>query len=336
MGRVIIITRTKNRPVLLARALASVLNQNYTNWHLYLVNDGGATEVVDDLVKQYENAFAGRITVKHHAESLGMEAASNSGLKDAEGDYVVIHDDDDAWHPDFLQRTVDFLKKKENERYAAVAVNCEVVNEQIIGNSVIIHERMPWSFWKERIDFLDQLLGNTLPPICLLIRKSIVDQIGGYNESLPVLGDWDYNLRILTVGDIGTINKELAYYHHRRANVLDANYGNSVTSGINKHLDYQVLYRNSLIRPLLQKDPAFAGVMHIILTRLDVQDKQIREKLNAMHWDINNRTINGDQELTNDIRLMAISFNKMIRPIRWVWRKAMPVRKIIARMRGRI
>jgi len=40
-GSVAIIMRTKNRPILLARALKSVLEQEYQNWHLYLINDGG-------------------------------------------------------------------------------------------------------------------------------------------------------------------------------------------------------------------------------------------------------------------------------------------------------
>src|SRR5699024_9188192 len=108
-GRVAIITRTKNRPVLLARAFASLLSQTYKNWHLYLVNDGGDRDPIERLIEQYHSAFKGRITVKHHEHSLGMEAASNAGLKGAEGEYVIIHDDDDSWKPDFLATTVAFL-----------------------------------------------------------------------------------------------------------------------------------------------------------------------------------------------------------------------------------
>ena len=322
-GRVLVVTRTKNRPVLLVRAFASILSQNYQNWHLCLVNDGGEPSIVDELVAQYAGAFGGRISVKHHPKSLGMEAASNSALEGAIGDYVVIHDDDDAWQPSFLTETVKFLEDPANCRFAAVATNCEVIVEEIVADTVKELERMPWRFWKERVDFMEQLLTNNFPPICLLIRKSIVDEVGPYNTYLPVLGDWDYNLRILLVGDIGTINRPLAYYHQRKPNA--GTYGNSVTDGRNIHLDYDVLYRNSMIRGLLAKEPGFAGVLHILLLRFN----RIDEKLNHIHYDINNNT---SQQLKDLLRI----HNQILRPFRWGWRLLLPLRSLIAKARGRI
>lgn len=113
-GSVAIITRTKNRPVLLARALNSVLEQKYHNWHLYIVNDGGDKHAVDNLVDVYADQFGDKITVIHNEKSLGMEAASNCAFHLANEEFMVIHDDDDSWHPDFLLETVAFLKKNQN------------------------------------------------------------------------------------------------------------------------------------------------------------------------------------------------------------------------------
>lgn len=329
-GRVIIVTRTKNRPVLLARAFASVLAQTYQNWHLYLVNDGGEIAPVEQLLSQYEFSFNGRVTVKHHPYSLGMEAASNSALDGSEGDFVVIHDDDDAWKPDFLAATVSYLEDKNNLRYAAVAANCEVVYEDIFGDQVIEQERCPWGFWKERVDFADQLRGNNFPPICLLIRKCVVDQIGLYNAYLPVLGDWDYNLRILMVGDIGTINQVLAYYHHRRPKVGAGNYGNSVISGRNVHLDYQVLYRNSILRKLFEKDPAFVGLAHLMLFKLGELEDKISQTGELTKQNI------AVAQLHNDLLPLIKASGLVLRPLRWFWAKLIPVRKFLAKARGRI
>lgn len=334
-GRVIIVTRTKNRPVLLTRAFASMLSQTYNNWHLYLVNDGGLSEPVDELVAQYKGAFNGRITVKHHPESFGMEAASNSALDGAIGDYVIIHDDDDAWCPNFLETTVSFLEDQKNSSFAAVATNCEVIVEEIIGDVVKEISRMQWGFWKERVDLMEQLLTNNFPPICLLIRKPAFDSIGPYNAHLPVLGDWDYNLRILLVGDIGTINAPLAYYHQRKPDA--GTYGNSVTDGRNKHLDYQVLYRNSMLRNILAKEPGFAGLLHVLLLRLN----QLEQKLNHIHWDVNNSPRSdhlnvGNTNLHHDISALIHTHNQLLRPLRWVWKKFLPLRRMLARLRGRI
>jgi glycosyltransferase involved in cell wall biosynthesis len=75
-----VITRTKNHPLLLSRALDSVLEQTLPDWKLVVVNDGGEPDPVDALVKEREKAFAGRVQVIHHPKSHGMEAASNAGL----------------------------------------------------------------------------------------------------------------------------------------------------------------------------------------------------------------------------------------------------------------
>ena len=65
-GSVAIITRTKNRAVLLARALNSVLEQRYQNWHLYVVNDGGDVATVEKLLDTYRDLFGERLTVIHN------------------------------------------------------------------------------------------------------------------------------------------------------------------------------------------------------------------------------------------------------------------------------
>src|ERR1700679_2068040 len=122
-GRVAIVMRTKNRPILLSRAFASVLGQKYENWHLYLVNDGGNPGDLKKLIKLNEKAFHGRITVIHHEKSRGMEAASNSALKQSEGEFLIVHDDDDSWHPEFLEKTVGFLNDPQNSAFAAVVTS---------------------------------------------------------------------------------------------------------------------------------------------------------------------------------------------------------------------
>lgn len=363
-GRVAIITRTKNRPLLLARAFASMLDQQYANWHLYLVNDGGDPAPVDALLAQYHAAFDGRLSVIHHATSQGMEAASNAGLAAIHGcDYVVIHDDDDAWHPEFLQQTVRYLEAPANAGYVAVATRCEVIHEEILGDEVIEHRREPLSYWKPQVDLLDQLLHNRFPPICLLIRRQAIDLIGPYNASLPVLGDWDYNLRLLLLGDIGAIDTDLAFYHHRIDKQLGSTYGNSVHSGIDKHQLYQTLYRNSLLRPLLQKDPGYIGLLHVLLKSNQAHiDGSLQGKLDWMHWDINNnhdlrQRIDALQakldrleqtnpwqqsspeaaaKLARELDLVVTGLYKLLRPAYWIWHRLLPLRHLIARLRGRI
>lgn len=328
-GRVAILMRTKNRPVLLARALASVRSQTYSNWHLHLVNDGGDSEELEALIAPYRDAFNDRLTVKHHDNSLGMEAASNSALENVEADYIVVHDDDDSWRPNFLEYTVRFLENPENAAFGAVAARCEVIQEEISDEQVVQKSREEFGYWKERIDLMDMLQTNSIPPICLLIRKHITDMIGPFNSSLPVLGDWDYNLRILMVADIGTINTPLAYYHHRIASKDD--YGNTVHAQNHKHLDYGTFYRNSLVRSLLTEQPEYVGLMHVVLARIN----QLEERLaGADRLDL----VGGEKApvWAEPILVFVQRCERLLLPLRRVWRQLKLIRSMVLRVRNRI
>lgn len=147
-----------------------------------------------------------------------------------------------------LKRTVKYLNQDKYKNYAAVASNCTVVFEQIKGDTVIETKREAWSYWREHVDYKDLLCTNLFPPICLLVRKPIADYLSGFNENLPVLGDWDFILRLIQVGDIGTINEPLAYYHHREPLNQPDEYGNSVVAGQSLHKETNIIYRNSLMR----------------------------------------------------------------------------------------
>ena len=109
MKKVAVITRTRNRALLLRRAARSVERQTFRDFCWVVINDGGDGEEVETIVgRAQENGVDAHVV--HRAASTGMEAASNAGLAASNSTYIAIHDDDDSWHPDFLLRTVTFLE----------------------------------------------------------------------------------------------------------------------------------------------------------------------------------------------------------------------------------
>ncbi|EJM99950.1 glycosyltransferase [Phyllobacterium sp. YR531] len=315
-GRVAVIMRTKERPILLARALASIFSQTLTNWHLYLVNDGGDQAVVDNLVRSHAFAYCSQITVIHHKISLGMEAASNSALKRVEADFIVIHDDDDSWKPAFLKETVGFMMDSANRNEIAVATNYTVVNERIEGDQIIEESRYPWHLSDERIDIRQLLTANPYPPICLLFRSAALSKIGLFNADMPVLGDWDFNLRLASIGEIGLLKKNLAYYHHRHSG-NQGSYGNSIIDGVSIHRSFGIKYRNHFLRQFLNESPENLGMMLTLLQKNDTID-----------WEMRHRLLRIEQILQ--------PLETAFRPARWLWRNIMPLRRVVARLRGRI
>ncbi|WP_373457687.1 glycosyltransferase family 2 protein [Microbacterium sp. SORGH_AS_0505] len=104
-----IIVRTKDRPDYLRRALADIAAQTLASWECIIVNDGGDPETVAGLVAARDDAFRARTTVIDSPESRGRWRSANAGVLAARAALLVLHDDDDTWNADFLQRATDYL-----------------------------------------------------------------------------------------------------------------------------------------------------------------------------------------------------------------------------------
>lgn len=268
-ARVWIVMRTRARPLLLRRAIASVLSQSLPAWHLCIVNDGGAPEPVEQILAEHAAIFAGRVSLRHNAQSRGMEAASNLGLAHLaaarpRAPYFAIHDDDDSWHPDFLRRTVASLDDPAHADFIGTATRATVINERIEDDAIIEESRQDFPFRPGLADLAALLMENRFPPIALLLRTRLLDEIGGFNPALPVLGDWEFNIRAALAGDILALDAPLAYYHHRHA-PGQAAYGNTVTTGQARHEFWNARLRNSLLREGVKTRPDLLGLLQPLL-----------------------------------------------------------------------
>jgi len=257
---VAIITRTKNRNILLQRAIESVLGQSFQDWKMVIVNDGGDPKGVDQLINTYSDKFKGRCSIIHNPESLGMEAASNVGIKSCDSNYVIIHDDDDSWQRDFLTKTVTFLQNTPSPTVKGVITYSTRYIETIKNNQVKIQYTEPFNLWLKSVSLFRMAEGNVFPPISFLYKRSVYDEIGLYRETLPVLGDWEFNLRFIEKYDIGLIPEELANYHHR-LQIDEGELGNSVIKDDYKHKFYDTMLRNELLRNDLSKQKLGMGYL---------------------------------------------------------------------------
>jgi len=244
---VAVITRTKNRNLLLRRAIESVLGQTHQDWQMVIVNDGGEAQGVEALVAEYEEPFKGRCSIVHHPQSLGMEAASNAGIKSCDSQYVVIHDDDDSWQSEFLTKCVKFLKDNRFASVKGVTSYSTRYIETVKDNKVTVQYTEPFNLWLKSVSLFRMAQGNVFPPISFLYERSVYEEIGFYREDLPVLGDWEFNLRFIEKYDIGLIPEELANYHHR-LQISEGEMSNSVIKDDYKHKFYDTMLRNELLR----------------------------------------------------------------------------------------
>lgn len=242
-----IITRTKDRPLFLERALKSIHEQTFTDFVHVIINDAGDPKPVEELLEKYTDLTKGRVKVIYNTESHGMEAASNKAIKSVDSAYVAIHDDDDTWHPEFLEQTVRLLE----DGAQGVVARADKVTEEITeaGKSIRQIKVEPWMPDMRVVNLYRQCIDNQMTPITFIYRRSVLDEIGYYDEDLPVTGDWEFGIRFLQKYDVEFLDPgyALAYYHHRKY-VSGATSNNSFGSGTEKHRYYTNKVMNKHLR----------------------------------------------------------------------------------------
>jgi glycosyltransferase involved in cell wall biosynthesis len=251
--------RTKDRPLLLRRATRSVLDQTFKDWLLVIVNDGGDPEGVELAVDEVAEELAGRVLVLHHPISLGMQTASNAGISSCDSDFIIIHDDDDTWKPDFLARTVSHLDEYGwNAKLSGVVTWSQVIVEELCEDGEVkVHNHFIFNGKLYNISLLDLAVENRFPPISFLFRRAALDAVGPFREQHGVLGDWDFHLRLLQRFDIDVIPEPLANYHHR-TETTGGVYGNSVHIQNGLHRAKRTELINDAVRGRLSGDSGVA------------------------------------------------------------------------------
>lgn len=252
-----IILRTKDRPICLPRAINSILNQRFQDWQLVIVNDGGNVEIFEAAISQFKSVLENRLIVIHHDVSKGMSRGLNVAIDASSSQYIVVHDDDDTWDINFLFHTVNFLKDAANADCCGVATHANRVVEEIINDQFI--ERLRNDFNSKdnpftRVSLYRLMMQNTFTTNSFLFKRNLINLIGYFNEDLPVLNDWDFNLRCAFRYEIGMIPMALVNYHHRVAQNKQANYGNSIIETGNLCLQYETVIRNRWLRTMLNSE----------------------------------------------------------------------------------
>jgi glycosyltransferase involved in cell wall biosynthesis len=252
--------------------MQAVLAQSYPNWVHIIVNDGGEPQPVDMLVAGTAGEYKDRARVVHNPMSMGMEVASNIGIRESDGELITLLDDDDSWHPEFLARCVTALEKKKTPSIRGVVTQSMRVMETIetthLGEAVRELRREPFNPRLARVEMRELLAANLFTVNSFVYERDALHDTGLYREDLPVLGDWEFNIRFLCNFDIDVIPYPLTYFHHRH-DVKTGTLANTVIAGRQQHLFYASLLRNELLRQDLRSGRSGLGTLMMIATELN-------------------------------------------------------------------
>ena len=177
-----VILPTYNRGWILKEAIDSVLSQDFDDFQLIVVDDG-STDNTDSILDEY----VGDIIVLRQ-DNLGVSAARNAGIDFASGQLIAFLDSDDVWLPKKLTSQVDFFNSNPD------ALICQA-QELWIRNGKRVNPKNRHKKISGMI-FQQSLSLCMVSPSAVMIRKSLLDKTGVFDESLPACEDYDLWLRI--------------------------------------------------------------------------------------------------------------------------------------------
>ena len=183
-----------NAEKFLWEAIESVINQTYDNWELLLVDDG-STDDSTRIAQAYAARYTARVRYLEHDghQNQGISVSRNLGVKYAKGEYIAFIDSDDIWLPQNLEQQVEIMRS--NPDASMVYGTCQY-----------------WYSWTDNHDdfhrdFIGELGAkpnvlyrplsllalfikdeNVTPvPGCVLIKRELLEGIGGFEETFPGL-----------------------------------------------------------------------------------------------------------------------------------------------------
>ena len=182
--KVSVVIPVLNRPVAVRRAIDSVLTQTLQDFEIIVVDDGST----DETVATVQACVDPRIRLTRHDRRRGGSAARNTGIRSGSAPYVAFLDSDDEWLPTKLERQLEVFERY-TERVALVYTGAEWVYQDGTTRTVIRRRHADLA----RSLLTSNVIGETSVG---MVRRSALNEIGGFDESLPSCQDMDLWLRI--------------------------------------------------------------------------------------------------------------------------------------------
>lgn len=202
-----IILTTYNRSHFLPRAIRSVLQQTYTDFELIIVDDH-STDNTKQVIAEFTSD---KITYIQHTHNQGVSSARNTAILQSKGEYICFLDDDDEYHPSFLQEIHHFLEKRQRPFIGFIRVG--LANIFTLGNLATGKEKVKTELWhlnKEK----DLLFITKMAYVGLVYHRHCFEQAGIFNPELHFAEDLDLVLRLLAKGIVyASIPKVLINIH---------------------------------------------------------------------------------------------------------------------------
>ncbi|HZP12809.1 MAG TPA: glycosyltransferase [Nevskiaceae bacterium] len=193
--RVSVVLPTYNRAATLRRAIGSVLAQTFGDLELIVVDDGSTDETAAIVAAIGDP----RIVYTRHGRPSGVSAARNAGVAIARGELIAFQDSDDEWLLEKLARQVELIDRLGPE-YALVGGTAL----RYIGGP-LISVRWPLAGEGPDVDREAFLNGLVAYMQSALFRRTCLQAVGGFDETMSRSEDWELCLRLMATHRLAAI-----------------------------------------------------------------------------------------------------------------------------------
>ena len=204
-----VIVRTVNRPIYLRECLQSIIQQDYRNLEVILVNDGGPS--VQSIFETISNVFPSRLIELPF--NSGRSFSGNLGLENSSGDFIGFLDDDDIYYPFHISNLVKTLIKTGSKVAYSDAFRADQVPAAFDSSSYVTTKH--WLEHSQGFSRSELLRRKYIPILCPLFSRDCYLAGVRFDKSLEVLEDWDFWLQLADKWDFVYERKITAEYRVR-------------------------------------------------------------------------------------------------------------------------
>jgi len=211
MVAVSVIIPTFNRAEKVVRAISSVLSQSFTDFQLIVVDDGST-----DGTKNVLSSFTNKIRCLYHNSNLGVSAARNTGIRESDAALIAFLDSDDRWLSEKLAVQMDFFRE-----HPEVLV-CQT-------DEIWIRKGRRVNPGKKHVkpsgDIFEPSLKLCLvSPSAVMLKRTLLEEVGLFDEDLPACEDYDLWLRIACRYPVHLIREQLIFKEGGAPDQLSSRY----------------------------------------------------------------------------------------------------------------
>lgn len=185
-----VIIPTYSRPVFLKRCIDSVLNQSYSNIEVFVVDDNNPDtdarhETEKTMTTYMDNP---KVTYLQHDRNKNGSAARNTGWRESNGEYITFLDDDDVIEATKIEKQVSCLEALDHS-WGMCYTGYRLIKEH--GDNQISSEKRSGNCYVDAL-MRTMFMGSGSN---LFLRKCVVDEINGYDESFQRNQDIEFLVR---------------------------------------------------------------------------------------------------------------------------------------------